>query len=157
MVSAPVTSPGNIICLSRALGPGITGVIRDSVTLEPIEAKVVVTEATNSDINPRLSRPDTGRYRRLMAGGTYSLRFQQTGYRSRTVTNVVVHTTGGPTVVDKLLPPINPRPPMPVLVYPPVDTTIYDVLPHFVWHSSQYATKYAFELYSDSDVDRPHL
>jgi hypothetical protein len=144
--------PGQYYLLSRALGPGVTGVIRDSVTLEPIEAEVVVTEATNADINPRLSRPDTGRYRRLMAGGTYSLRFQKTGYRTRTVSNVVVHTSGAPTVVDKLLPPVNPRPPMPVLVYPPADTTIYDILPHFVWHLSQYATKYAFELYSDSSL-----
>jgi hypothetical protein len=147
--------PGQYYLLSRALGPGVTGVIRDSVTLEPIEAEVVVTEATNADINPRLSRPDTGRFRRLLAGGTYSLRFQKTGYRTRTVTNVVVHSTGAPTVVDKLLPPVNPRPPMPLLVYPPVDTTINDVMPSFVWRTSAYATKYTFELYADSALTDP--
>ena len=144
--------PSQYFLLGRALGPGITGVIRDSVTLEPIEAEVVVTEATNVDINPRLSRPDSGRYRRILAGGTYTLRFQKTGYRSRTVNSVVVHSSGAPTVVDKLLPPINPRPPAPVLVYPPNDTTIFDIMPILTWHSSQFALKYALEIYSDSSL-----
>ena len=152
MVDGIVTRhlPGEYYLLGRASRTWNHRRRRDSVTLEPIEAEVVVTEATNADINPRLSRPETGRYRRIMAGGTYSLRFQKTGYRTRTVTNVVVHSSGSPTVVDKLLPPINPRPPMPQLAYPPIDTTIYDAMPLFVWHTSPYATKYAFEIYADS-------
>jgi hypothetical protein len=144
--------PSQYFLLGRALGPGITGVIRDSVTLEPIEAEVVVIEATNADINPRLSRPDTGRYRRILSPGTYSLRFQNTGYRARTVSSVIVRTTGGPTVIDKLLPAINPRPPAPLLISPPRDTTIYDAMPALIWHSSPYAQKYMVQVFSDSSL-----
>ncbi len=143
--------PGQYFLLSRALGPGITGVIRDSVTLEPIEAEVKVVERTNADIRPRLSRPDTGRYRRILEGGTFTLQFIKTGYRTRTVSSVVVRSTGGPTVIDKLLPPINPRPPAPMPYYPPNDTTVYG-LPIFRWHQSVYATRYQFEIYSDSTL-----
>ncbi len=144
--------PGQYYLLGRALGPGITGVIRDSVTLEPIEAEVQVAGHTSDDINPRLSRPDFGRYRRILDGGTYTLSFLKSGYRTKTVTGVVVHSSGSPTEVDMLLPPINPRPPAPVLIYPPADTVIHDAMPTFIWHSSPYATDYLFEVYSDSGL-----
>ncbi len=101
--------PGQYYLLQRALGAGITGVIRDSVTLEPIEAEVQVLEHINPDINPRLSRPDYGRYRRLLAPGTYTLRFLKDEYFTKTIGNVNV-TGGSPTEVDVLLAPINPEP-----------------------------------------------
>ncbi len=101
--------PGQYYLLERALGAGITGVIRDSLTLLPLEAEVQVDEHINADINPRLSRPDHGRYRRLLAPGTYTLRFLKDGYFTKTVNNVVV-TSGGPTEVDILLSPENPYP-----------------------------------------------
>jgi hypothetical protein len=145
--------PSQYFLLGRALGPGITGVIRDSVTLEPIEAEVRVAERINSDINPRLSRPDFGRYRRILDAGTYTLSFVKSGYRSKTVNNVVVHSSGGPTQVDMLLPPINPRPPAPILIYPPADTVMHDVMTAFVWHSSPYTTGYLFEIYADSNLN----
>jgi hypothetical protein len=144
--------PGQYYLLNRALGPGITGVIRDSVTLEPIEAEVRVNEAYNADIRPRLSRPDNGRYRRILGSGTYSLRFTKTGYRTANLTGVVVHSTGGPTVVDRLLVPNNPRPPAPMPFYPPNDTLINDGIPTFKWHKPLYASKYKFEVYSDSSL-----
>jgi hypothetical protein len=144
--------PGQYYLLSRALGPGITGVIKDSVTLEPIEAEVRVAEAYDNYILPRLSRPDNGRYRRVLNPGTYTLSFIKNGYRTRTASGVVVHSSGGPTEIDKLLPPINPRPPAPVLIYPPADTTIQGAIPPFVWHSSPYATGYLFEIYADSGL-----
>jgi hypothetical protein len=140
--------------LGRALGPGITGVIRDSVTLEPLEAEVQVLERINSDLNPRLSRPDFGRYRRVLTPGTYTLRFLKNGYRAKNVSGVNV-TSGGPTVVNMLLPPINPRPVTPVLIYPPPETTIYDALPQFIWHAATFAQRYQFEMYSDSLLSMP--
>ncbi len=101
--------PGQYYLLERAMGAGITGVIKDSLTLLPLEAEVQVDEHINADINPRLSRPDYGRYRRLLAPGTYTLRFIKEGYFTKTVNNVVV-TSGGPTEIDILLSPENPYP-----------------------------------------------
>jgi hypothetical protein len=142
--------PSQYYLLNRALGPGITGVIRDSVTLEPLEAEVQVLERINADINPRMSRPDFGRYRRLLGAGTYTLKFLKTGYRNKTVNSVVVTSTGGPTTVNVLLSPTNPRPPTPILLYPPNDTTVIDTMPALTWHISPYATKYLLEVFSDS-------
>jgi hypothetical protein len=142
--------PAEYFLLRRALDSGITGIIRDSVTLEPIQAEVQVVGYTSPDIHPRLSRPDFGRYRRLLAPGSYSLTFIKTGYRTRTVNSVSV-VSGHPTTVDKLLPPINPRPPAPLLSYPPRDTTFSDTAVTFIWHRSSYASRYLLELYNLPD------
>ncbi|OGC96286.1 MAG: hypothetical protein A2W25_03965 [candidate division Zixibacteria bacterium RBG_16_53_22] len=141
--------PSQYYLLGRALGSAITGIIRDSVTLEPIEAEVQVVERINADIRPRLSRPDSGRYRRLLDPGTYTLRFLKAGYSTRTVNNVVV-PSNRPVVVDKLLPPTDPRPPAPVLIFPPQDTILVDTTITFVWHRSQFAQSYLLEIYADS-------
>ncbi len=101
--------PGQYYLLDRALGAGITGIIRDSFTLLPIEAEVQVLEHINADINPRLSRPDYGRYRRLLAPGSYTLRFLKDDYFTQTIGNVII-TSGGPTELDVLLEPVNPEP-----------------------------------------------
>ncbi len=146
--------PGQYYLLERALGAGITGVIRDSVTLEPIEAEVQVLQHINEDINPRLSRPDYGRYRRLLAAGSYTLRFIKEDYSTRTVYNVGV-TNSGPTRVDMLLPPLSPRPPAPVLNYPLEDTTLNDNMVVFDWHPSDLADFYLFELYQDPNLEIP--
>ncbi len=146
--------PGQYYLLGRALGPGITGVIRDSVTLEPIEAEVQVVERINADINPRRSRPDNGRYRRVLEPGTFTLRFIKSGYYTRTVSNVAVGSSR-PTVVDKLLRPLNPRPPAPVLVYPPADTTLNSETVMFDWNPSPYASYYLFEIYRSNDFSSP--
>jgi hypothetical protein len=144
--------PGQYFLLSRVFGPGITGVIRDSVTLEPIEAEVQVVERINPDIRPRLSRPDFGRYRRVLNPGTYTLKFLKTGYRTKTVNSVIVRTTGGPTAVNCLLAANNPQPPAPQPYFPPNDTTIYDLIPTFNWHQTPFATKYRFDIFSDSSL-----
>jgi hypothetical protein len=145
--------PGQYYLMERALGSGITGIIRDSVTLEPIEAEVVVVERSGGGINPRLSRPDTGRYRRVLESGAFTLRFQKPGYRTRT-SNVVV-PGNRPLVVDMFLPPINPRPPAPVLIFPSPDTVIYDTSITYAWRQSPYAQYYLLELYADSTLTMP--
>jgi hypothetical protein len=99
--------PGQYYLLERALGPGITGIIKDSYTLAPLEAEVQVLQHMNEDINPRLSRPDYGRYRRLLAPGTYTLRFLKDEYITQTIYSVEV-TSGSPTELDILLVPENP-------------------------------------------------
>ena len=101
--------PGQYYLLGRALGPGISGIIRDSVTQQPLEAEVQVLEHINDDINPRLSRPDFGRYRRLLSPGYYTLRFLKGGYIAKTVSNVHV-IQGGPIILNVQLAPSNPEP-----------------------------------------------
>ncbi|UCE65746.1 MAG: T9SS type A sorting domain-containing protein [Candidatus Zixiibacteriota bacterium] len=145
---------GQYYLLERVLGPGITGVIRDSVTLEPIEAEVQVQQHINTDINPRLSRPDHGRYRRLLAPGSYTLVFLKDDYQTKTLYNVAV-SGGGPTETDILLRPLHPRPPAPEPEYPPQDTTLTDNTVTFIWNSSIFADYYLFELYYEYDFPNP--
>jgi hypothetical protein len=134
--------------MGRALGQGITGTIRDSVTLEPIEAEVQVSQAINADINPRLSRPDYGRYRRLLAAGSYTLRFIKTGYRQKTASVTV--SGSNPINTDVLLAPLNPRPPAPVLVYPANAETLTTRFFTYEWSDVSLATRYLLEVATDS-------
>ena len=141
--------PGQYYLLERALGAGITGIIRDSVTLEPIEAEVQVTQHINQDINPRLSRPDYGRYRRLLDPGSYTLKFLKDGYRTKTIYNVSV-TPSGPTTTDVLLYPYNPQPPAPELTYPnPSDTIDVDTFT-LEWSESAYSDYFLLEVLLDT-------
>jgi hypothetical protein len=146
--------PGQYYLLERALGPGITGVIRDSVTSEPLEAEVQVLQHINDDINPRLSRPDYGRYRRLLAPGTYTLRFLKEDYGTTTIYNVSVGS-GGPTELDVLLRPLNPRPPAPLLGFPPPDTILTADTVVFQWSPSDLAEFYLYEIYYDQELVDP--
>lgn len=140
--------PGQYYLLDRALGAGITGVIRDSVTLEPIEAEVQVTQHINEDINPRLSRPDFGRYHRLLASGTYTLRFLKEDYRTKTVNNVTVNSNG-PTTTDILLYPLSPRPPAPELTFPVFGDSLDTNMFTFEWTEPVYAIDYLLEVSTD--------
>jgi hypothetical protein len=144
--------PGLYWLLGRALGPGITGVIRDSVTLEPIEAEVQVTQHLNDDINPRLSRPDFGRYNRLLAPGSYTLRFLKDGYRTKSVYGVGVGSNG-PTETDVLLYPYNPRPPAPELTFPAMYDTLEENSFTFEWSEPVYANGYLLEVSVDPEFD----
>ena len=135
--------------LDRALGAGITGVIRDSVTMEPLEAEVQVTQHINTDINPRLSRPDYGRYRRLLAPGTYTLRFLKDDYLTRNINGVLVNNSG-PTENDVFLVPLHPRPPAPYQYHPEIDSTLSENIVEFIWAASLYADNYLLELSYDS-------
>ncbi len=143
---------GTYYLLSRALGAGITGIIRDSITFEPLEAEVQVLERINPDINPRLSRPDFGRYHRLLGSGTYTLRFVKDGYHTKQIDSVAV---GGasPTINDVYLSPLYPRPPAPVLTSPGDYDTLASGPMDFLWQESNYASFYLFELSADSSFN----
>ncbi|MCD6162900.1 MAG: T9SS type A sorting domain-containing protein [candidate division Zixibacteria bacterium] len=140
--------PGNYYLLNRALGAGITGIIRDSVTLEPIEAEVQVSQHINDDINPRLSRPDFGRYRRLLNPGTYTLIFLKDDYRTKTVYGVSVNSSG-PTTTDILLSPLHPCPPAPELNFPTSGDSLDADTFTFDWNEPEYASVYLFEVSTD--------
>ena len=140
--------PAIYFLLSRSLQGRITGVVRDSVTLEPLEAEVRVLERNNQDINPRLSRPDNGRYNRILSGGSYSLAFVKDGYRSKILYGVSVSNT--PVENNVLLSPLYPRPPAPTLIFPSNGFTITQNTFTFDWTDAALASSYLIEVANDT-------
>jgi hypothetical protein len=140
--------PSIYFLLERALQGGITGVVRDSVTWEPLDAEVRVMEHTNTDIRPRLCRSDFGRYDRILDPGSYTLRFSKSGYATSFVTNVTVESA--PVTNDVLLVPLAPRPPAPTLQFPSESQRLYANLITFDWSDISQATRYLIEISTDS-------
>jgi carboxypeptidase T len=89
--------PGIEYLLNRALGPGVTGIVTDSETGDPVFAEVKVLQAYHPNMARRYTIPETGRYRRLLLPGIYTLEFSAEGYRTRRFYNFNVH--GGNTTV----------------------------------------------------------
>ena len=72
--------PGAYHLLDRTFGPGVTGIVRDGETSIPLEAEVEVEEAVDPRLPARTSNACTGRYRRLLLPGDYTLAFRRDGY-----------------------------------------------------------------------------
>jgi hypothetical protein len=137
---------GMYYLLDRAGYARLTGIVTDSLTGLPLEAEVEVTQATSPDINPRYTRPNSGRYDRLIDAGTYTLVFSKTGYASRTVSGVVV-TNSAPTVRNVQLAPISPPPSTPVLLSPIDGSNFSDSSAlNFEWSEASYAAGYIIEI-----------
>ncbi len=79
-------------------GPGITGHITDSVTNEPLVARIKILELEKSYhegiIEPRLSDSLYGRYYRLLHPGNYTVEFSKTGYQADTLYFVQILESG---------------------------------------------------------------
>jgi hypothetical protein len=141
---------GMYYLLRRSGYARLTGVATDSINGLPLEAEVEVQQATSVDIHTRYTRPNTGRYDRLIDPGTYTLIFRKTGYVSKTITGVVVNNSS-PTVTNVRLRPNNPPPGTPVLGSPPnayafVDSTSLN----FDWGDVSGATGYVIEISPNS-------
>ncbi|MBE0647711.1 MAG: T9SS type A sorting domain-containing protein [Bacteroidales bacterium] len=112
---------------------GVQGVITDSVTGEPLQARILIPghDSDNSYVDSKLP---SGFYSRLLYEGTYGLRFSSTGYFPKTVYNVSV-TNRETTYLDIELVPLNvaqnePRTERFSMVYPnPSDGEIELTLP----------------------------
>lgn len=65
---------------------GVRGVVTDAATGQPVAAKVTVVGRDMAFYTD----PVVGDYHRRLLNGTYSLKFEATGYTTRTVSNVVV-------------------------------------------------------------------
>jgi hypothetical protein len=139
--------PATYYLLERILQGRITGTVRDSVTLEPLDAEVQVMERINADIRPRLCRTDFGRYDRLLETGFYTLRFIKSGYVFKQIYTTVANT---PVTYDVLLSPLAPRPPAPILLFPVNAQNINDNQFTFDWSDVALANRYLLELGSDS-------
>ncbi|UCB52876.1 MAG: carboxypeptidase regulatory-like domain-containing protein [Candidatus Zixiibacteriota bacterium] len=96
---------GALYLLDRVRGTSITGLVSDSITGDPLEARVRIIELYSPDVSPRTSDPLFGRYRWLLTPGTYDLEFSSPGYVTKSFSNVSV-SPGVPTVLDVQL---NPR------------------------------------------------
>ena len=82
---------GAAYLLDRTFYSGVTGHVRDSLTLEPLVATVEVLDLAGDSIVPRTSDSLYGRfYRLLQFGRTYSLSFSKTGYETKTIENLWV-------------------------------------------------------------------
>ncbi len=101
--------------LNRALiiSPGLvsnsmlTGTIKDAVTLQPLEAEIIVEQKHAAWFRPRKSDPVTGRYWRPITNGNYTLRYRKKGYHDTVLSNAIVNNSAW-TTHNALLTPIPP-------------------------------------------------
>jgi hypothetical protein len=103
--------PGALYLLDRVRGASITGIVSDSITGDPLEARVKIIELYSTDVSPRTSDALFGRYRWLLTPGIYNLEFSSPGYVTKSFSSVSV-SPSVPTVLDVQL---NPRISVPVL------------------------------------------
>ncbi len=85
--------------LDRLQGPGISGLILDSITRQPVEAEVSVVEVDDFQyIQPRTNEARTGRFTRLLRPGKYTLYLAAPYYQPRWLTFTV-----GPKMEQKVI------------------------------------------------------
>lgn len=94
--------PGARYLLARAHGPGLTGVVTDYETGEPVRAKVRILPFDTKGITPRTTDSETGRYYRALQPGEYSVEIEAEGMSVARVDGVRVGDKGW-TVLDVLL------------------------------------------------------
>lgn len=93
---------GAAVLFNRPFRSGITGHVRDSLTLQPLQAVVEVNGLTGDSIAPRFSDSLFGRYYRFLWDSAFSLTFSKQGYLSKTFTGVAV-TSDSLTELEVLL------------------------------------------------------
>ncbi|MCU0645627.1 MAG: hypothetical protein MUC94_15395 [bacterium] len=87
--------PGAMYLLEKTMaGPGIVGHVRDAITGKFIEAEVKIIEYDRASMTPRKSEAKYGRFNRFAAAGTYTLEVRAIGYKTKTISNVMVGQTG---------------------------------------------------------------
>ncbi len=78
---------------------GISGILTDSITGEPVRASVWI-----NDFYPVYSDPEVGDYHKYLLPGSYTVKIQANGYNTRILTNITVPLTGSVEVDAKLVP-----------------------------------------------------
>ena len=89
--------------LERVGGSGITGCVKDAMTMEPVYARVEITDRISDQVAARFNEPEYGRFTRLLNPGTYTIVAGARNYEIARVENVVVVDTL--TLVEILLTP----------------------------------------------------
>ncbi len=102
---------GMIYLIDRARGYSglpsrgqLTGVVLDSSTGLPLEARVEIIDRQSGILLPRMTDPLSGRYRRYLLNGQYSIEVSNPGYAVKTVNNITVTQSGAATVNIQLAP-----------------------------------------------------
>ncbi len=91
----------SILNYMKEVQNGVRGLVRDSVTMAPLEATVTIASHDNNNSWVSSSLP-CGDYYRYLYPGTYDLTFSSPGYLTRTMNNVLV-SDGSPTFLDVAL------------------------------------------------------
>ena len=87
----------SLIKYIEAVLKGVSGIITDTLSI-PVKAKITVL---NHDAdNSQVYSDSTGFYLRMLAPGTYSLRFEAPDYYTQTISNVVVGSYNSQTVLN---------------------------------------------------------
>ncbi|MEO0082109.1 MAG: M14 family zinc carboxypeptidase [candidate division WOR-3 bacterium] len=91
--------------LDRMFYGGVTGHVRDSLSLRPVPAQVGLWGVLGDSVVPRTADSVYGRFYRLLRAGTYRFVFSAPGYESKTVDGVPVGADSL-TKLEVLLSPI---------------------------------------------------
>jgi hypothetical protein len=75
---------------------GVTGIVTDSLTAQPLKAKVFIT-GHDVDSSEVYSDSITGRYNRPIIAGNYNITYSSPGYYSKTINNI--HTANDSTTI----------------------------------------------------------
>jgi PKD repeat protein len=91
-----------MLAIINQCGWGISGMVTDSVTGEPVRASIWV-----NNYFPVYTDPLVGDYHKYLTPGTYTVKVVANGYQSKTVTNVIVPGQGTAVVNVHLAPASN--------------------------------------------------
>jgi hypothetical protein len=89
-----------LMTVCERAGWGIEGVVKDSLTNDPLYARI---EFDNPDRIDMYTDPNLGDFHKMIEPGTYDLSISANGYMPRTVTGVTVPAIGSASVGDVLL------------------------------------------------------
>lgn len=117
---------------------GIHGTVKNSVTSEPVPAKVSIS-GHDKDSSIVFSSVSTGSFIRLIAPGTWNLTFRAAGYNDQVVSNIVVMDGQSTNITVEMVPAVNvidtTYPDIPVLYPNPSSTSLKAVLPERLFGS----------------------
>ncbi|MCH8285342.1 carboxypeptidase regulatory-like domain-containing protein [candidate division KSB1 bacterium] len=102
-----------VMFLNRMKGPGITGLVTDSLSGKPVRARIAIEGKENEILmKHRRAEPQFGRYTRLLEPGDYNIAFSAMGYMTKEysvtfqagetlqVLDVSLQPTGFPVVIQ---------------------------------------------------------
>ena len=81
---------GAYYLLERADGSGVTGIISDSLTGEPLSAEVVIYDYYAPELPARTSEQRYGRFLRMLFKGVYNVEIHKRGYASKYFENIEI-------------------------------------------------------------------
>ena len=91
-----------MLAIINQCGWGVSGMVTDSLTGQPVRASVWV-----NNYFPVYSDPVVGDYHKYLVPGTYTVKIVANGYQSKTISNVVVPAQGAAIVNVQLKPAEN--------------------------------------------------